>query len=216
CHVLLGDMNQPLAPAAGNALEVRVALDHLASREVPARFHEMTLALGAELLTMSGLAKGRDEARDRLRATLDSGAALERFARMVAAQGGPADFCERPGAHLPSAPVTRPVPAPRDGVVARMDTVALGRAAHSLGAGRSDHGHAVDPRVGLAGFVSLGQRVTRGEPLATVHAASESAAERAAGQVAAAIMLADESPPLPPLVHRRITPNPSLTKETSA
>ena len=71
CHVLLGDMNQPLAPAAGNALEVRFALDHLASRDVSGRFHEMTLALGAELLTMTGLAPGHEEARDRLLATLD-------------------------------------------------------------------------------------------------------------------------------------------------
>ncbi|MEB5494767.1 thymidine phosphorylase, partial [Burkholderia pseudomallei] len=99
----LTDMNQALAPCAGNAIEVRCAIDFLTGAARPARLEAVSFALAAQMLTMGGLAADAHDARRRLRAVLESGAAAERFARMVAALGGPADLVERPERHLPRA-----------------------------------------------------------------------------------------------------------------
>jgi thymidine phosphorylase len=85
------------------------------ARAAPAR---VTLALGAEMLVLGGLAADAAAGHAQLQAALDSGAAAERFARMVAALGGPADLMERPNTYLAAAPVVVPVPAPRAGVLA--------------------------------------------------------------------------------------------------
>jgi thymidine phosphorylase len=83
---ILTDMNESLAPYAGNA-EVRGAIDYLSGKSRPARLHEVTMALCAEMLVLGKLAATEDEARAKLQASLDSGEAAERFARMVVALG---------------------------------------------------------------------------------------------------------------------------------
>ncbi len=108
---ILTDMNESLAPYAGNALEVRGAMDYLTGRSRPARLHEVTLALCAEMLVLGGLAATEEEARVKLMAALDSGEAAERFSRMVSALGGPADLVENPDKHLEQAPFVVPAPA---------------------------------------------------------------------------------------------------------
>ena len=112
---ILTDMNESLAPYAGNALEVRGAMDYLTGRSRPARLHEVTLALCAEMLVLGGLAATEEEARVKLMAALDSGEAAERFSRMVSALGGPADLIETSGQ------------APGTGAVRRAGTGAVGR-----------------------------------------------------------------------------------------
>ncbi len=115
-------MDEPLASAAGNAVEVRNAVDYLTGAHRDARLHEVTLALGAELLVLSKLAANTKAARHTLEKTLTSGAAAERFQRMVAALGGPRDFVARAEAHLPKAPIIRPVFATKPGMVRAIDT----------------------------------------------------------------------------------------------
>jgi thymidine phosphorylase len=197
---LLTDMNQVLGRTAGNALEVQEAIAFLrgdgacgAAREP--RLLELTLALGAQLLHLAGVAPSLDSARTALQRSLDSGAAAERFARMVAALGGPADVLQQ--AALPAAPVQQAVPAPRGGFITAMDTRAIGLAVLALGAGRALPGDAVDPRVGLADMLPLGTAVAAGQPLATVHAASADAAARAVAALQSAILLADAVNELP-------------------
>jgi thymidine phosphorylase len=101
---LLTDMSAPLAPAAGNALEVAVALDFLTGRARDPRLWEVTCALGAEGLVQAGLAPDLAQARVALERAFTSGAAAERFARMVAGLGGPRDLLEAPARHLPPRP----------------------------------------------------------------------------------------------------------------
>ena len=143
-RALVTDMDAVLGHTAGNALEVAEALDFLTGRDGGATAdtepvqREVTLALGAELLLLAGLAADTATARVRLEQSLASGAAAERFARMVAAQGGPRDVLADAG--LPVAPVQRPVAALHDGVVAAMDTRALGLAVVALGGGRTRPG----------------------------------------------------------------------------
>ena len=192
-------MNQSLAPCAGNAIEVRCALDYLSGKHRPERLHEVTLALCAEGLLAAGLAANAEEARRRLQASLDSGAAAERFARMVCLLGGPADLFERPDAYLAQAPVVVDLPAPRSGIVAGFDTRALGMAVVALGGGRLRSDQAIDPAVGLGDIVELGARVQAGDPLLRIHARDVEAARQAVERIGDSIRIG-EAEPLPPLV----------------
>lgn len=191
---LLTDMSQPLAPCAGNAVEVREAIDLLLCNKRGGRLLEVTRTLAAELLLAGRLAESRDAALALLDERLASGAAAERFARMVAGLGGPADLLERPERHLPRAPVVRPVHAARSGRVTRMDNRAVGLAVVTLGGGRRAPSDAIDHSVGLTGIAALGDAVDGERPLAWVHAASEADAERAASQLRAAIEVNDVAP----------------------
>jgi thymidine phosphorylase len=205
-RALITDQDAVLGHTAGNALEVQEALDFLtgrdggAGRDTEPVQRAVTLALGAQLLVLAGLAHDEPAALAMLQRSLDSGLAAEHFARMVRALGGPADVLA--DAQLPTAPVQRPVPAPRAGVVVAMDTRALGLAVVALGGGRLRPGDAVDPRVGLSQLHPRGSAVGIGEPLALVHAASEAAAAEAVRAVQAAFTLADAAPPRPAAVQR--------------
>ena len=144
----------------------------------------------------------RDPAR--IEQTLESGAAAERFGRMVAAQGGPADFVDRWPDRLPSAPVVLEVPALEDGYVTAIDGEALGHAVVHLGGGRLREGDRVNPSVGLSDLAGLGEETGAGVPLAMVHAATEDAAKAAVAAVQAAYRIGAVALPEPPLVMKRI------------
>ncbi|WP_240655773.1 thymidine phosphorylase [Paraburkholderia phosphatilytica] len=182
----LTDMNQPLAPCAGNALEIRFAIDYLTGRARPTRVHDVTMALATQMLVTGGLAADATSARAQLDAALSSGAAAERFARMVRALGGAADLVDAPDRCLQRAPVVMPVPAPVRGVVARIDCREIGLVVVSLGGGRRHPEDAVDHRVGLTDLAELGQVVEAGQPLAMVHARDTASAAQAARDVLAA------------------------------
>ena len=202
---LITDMNEPLASAAGNALEVLNAVDYLTGARRDARLHEATLSLAAEPLVARGLAVDLAAARAALQRALDSGAAAERFERMVAALGGPRGFLAQLRNLLPTAPIVMDAPAPRAGFVARIDTRALGLAVVELGGGRRKASDCVDPAVGLDQLAGIGAEVGPGRPLARVHARGSAVAQIAAARVAAAYEIADAAPALTPVVIERVT-----------
>ncbi|MBN7784904.1 thymidine phosphorylase [Ponticoccus gilvus] len=195
---LITDMSQPLAPALGNALEVDAVVQVLTG--TPGPLLELSVALGAEVLASVGIPDGED----RLRAAVSSGAAAERFGRMVYGLGGPLHFVENWQRFLPEAPVIQEVAAQADGVVSAIDGEALGLAVVDLGGGRRVESDRVDPAVGLDQVVRLGERVRKGQPLARIHAAREEQAEAAARAVRAALTLG-EAPTERPLVLERVT-----------
>jgi thymidine phosphorylase len=195
---LVTDMSQVLGRSAGNALEVREAIDFLTGTAREPRLLELTLALCAQLMHLGGLDATLDAARARALHALDSGAAAERFARMVRLLGGPADVLR--DAALLEAPVQRDVPALRGGVLGAMDTRALGLAVLQLGGGRRLPGAAVDPRVGLSHLCPLGTRVQAGDALARVHAASAPAADAAVAAFHAAVTIDEAAAAPTPLV----------------
>ncbi len=201
---LLTDMNQVLGRTAGNAVEVREAIDFLTEDARDLRLAEVTVELAAELLVLSGLHESLDAARSAATQALDSGAAAERFGRMVMALGGPRDVVERHDKYLQKAPVQTAVPAEGTGVVTGVDTRALGIAVVQLGGGRTRADQAVDHAVGLTDIVALGEAVGD-RPLALVHARSDGAAAAAAAAVRAAIMLSDDPVEASPVVARRLT-----------
>jgi thymidine phosphorylase len=153
-------------------------------------------------MVLGGLAKDESMARAALSASLASGAAADRFARMVASLDGPADLVEKPDVYLAQAPVVVDVPASRDGVVTAIDTRALGLAVVALGGGRTAPGQAIDPAVGLDQLMPRGTRVRKDQPVARVHAADRDAAAAASVAVADAYEIGATPPSLPPLVER--------------
>ncbi|KNG95178.1 thymidine phosphorylase [Pseudaestuariivita atlantica] len=202
-QALITDMSQPLAPAMGNALEVLAAVDVLGGRAGGALL-DLSCALGGAVLAGAGLADTPALGAAKMREAVEGGAALERFGRMVVAQGGPMGFVDAPARYLPEAPVIREVPAPRDGWITAMAGEALGLATVALGAGRAVETDRVDPAVGLGDILPLGHEVRRGQPLCRIHAAREAQAEEAAATIRAAISIGDAAPDLPPLIHGRV------------
>ena len=202
---LITDMNQPLASAMGNALEVMSAVELLTVGHAQSPMAKVTIELGAEALLLCGLAKTRAEAVAKLQRVIENGRAAEIFGAMIAAQGGPADFVDRWRDRLPAAPVVRDVMAVQSGRVLEIDGAALGMAVVHLGGGRLVDGARIDPSVGLGRVVRLGEMVDEYTPLALVHAPNPDAADQAAKMVRAAITIGSGEAPVPPLIQQRIT-----------
>ena len=192
---LLTDMNQPLGRMAGNAVEVNESVDALMGKG-PADLMDVTLELGAELLVLTGCESSQVAARARLEKAISSGAGLEKFREMVAAQGGNLD------APRPVAPA-QDVSSPRAGYIAAIDTEQLGRVIIELGVGRKKLGDVLDPSVGLEMLVRLGDKVDAGQPLARVFAKPDAAA-KVKPDLLAAISIGDNSVKPPPLIVERI------------
>ena len=202
---LITDMSQPLATAVGNALEVIEVMETLTGTSVNAALWDLTCALGGEALALGGIAADAADGAGRIAQALESGAAAEVFGRIVAAQGGPADFVERWPDRLPSAPVVREIPSLDDGWIMRVDGQALGDAVVHLGAGRLREGTSVNPSVGLSDLIGLGEEIGAGVPLGMVHAASDEAAQAAIRVVQAAYVVGTSRPDDPLLIIQRIT-----------
>ena len=205
---LLTDMNEVLGTTAGNAVEAREAIAYLAGEGGPdarePRQHEVTMALSAELLVTGGLFATVAEARAACERALASGEAAERFARMVAALGGPADLLQRPDAYLPLPEVMVPVLPARAGFVAAEDARAIGLAIVGMGGGRVRADQRIDLAVGFTRVAPIGAAVGPERPLCLAHARSAAQAEAAAAQVRAAIIVADEPPAPAPITLERI------------
>jgi len=160
---MLTNMNQPLGRTAGNALEVREALEVLHG-EGPADTVELTVELVAQMLLAGGLFDDPDAARKRAREKLHDGSALEKWDAMVRAHGG------NPETPLPEAKEQIPFPASCAGWIAAADAEAIGRAVLTLGAGRNRTDDSIDHAVGLSDLKKIGEHVEIGEPLCVIHA----------------------------------------------
>jgi thymidine phosphorylase len=196
---LLTDMDEVLGTTAGNAVEVRESVDYLTGAAREPRLHEVTIALAASLIEQGGLA---EDGRAAAEQALDSGAAAERFAAMVAALGGPSDFVERP--ELATAPVVKPVDAP-SGVVTGMDCRAVGLVVTGLGGNRRREDDVIDPAVGLTDIAAVGTEVGPDRPLAIVHARDDTTADEAIAALREAVTVGDEAPAARPVVAGRIS-----------
>ena len=178
CAAVITDMDEPLGFAVGNALEVREAIDVLAGRTAAGELKSLCLTLGANMLTLSGLAADETEARAKLEATIADGSALRKLAEMVEAQGGDSravyDF-----SLLPDAAFKREVPSQEGGYIAHIEADDVGLVSMHLGGGRVTKESAIDLSVGVVLHKKVGDRVEPGESLATIHASSEEKAARA-------------------------------------
>lgn len=200
---LITDMNQPLAPALGNALEVAEVMRALTG-ETTGPLIEITAALGGEVLASAGQVEDAKAGADQVSAVLSDGRAAERFGQMLAAMGGPLAFVDQWARFLPEASVIREVPAGQSGCVTAIDGEALGLAVVALGGGRQVESDVIDPAVGLSGLVRLGQNVDEKTPLGVIHAAREDKARMAEAALRRAITIGDGPVTTPDLIRARV------------
>ncbi|NCV67826.1 MAG: thymidine phosphorylase [Rhodobacteraceae bacterium] len=177
---IISDMNAPLAPALGNALEVRVALEVLA-----------------------GSAKGR--LRDlSIHDLLDQGTALDHFARMIAAMGGPIGFADNWNRYLPEASVILEVHAKQSGYISGFRGIDMGNVVVDLGGGRRVENDAIDPSVGIDHVLPLRTAVGRGDVIARVHANRLDRAQEAVKALENIILIDSAAVDEPPLILEQI------------
>jgi len=195
---LVTAMDEPLGTMAGNALEVKQAIEVLRG-EGPADLREVTLALGAELLVLSGEEATAEAGRTRLEHLIGSGKAWARFRDLVSAQGGDVRAIEEPD-RLPTARQVVEVPSPTSGYVETLRAHPIGVACGLLGAGREVKGQAVDPAAGVELLAKVGDEVTQGEPLARLHVGRPDRADEAAKLVRGAYTVSRTRPRPKPLI----------------
>lgn len=193
-----------LASSAGNAVEVREAVQFLTGEYRNPRLLDVTMALCVEMLISGNLAKDDAEARAKLQTVLDNGKAAEIFWSHGCGAKGPTDFVENYAKYLPTAMLSKAVYADTEGFVSAMDTRSLGMAVVSMGGGRRQASDTIDYSVGFSDMARLGDSVDGQRPLAVIHAKDEASWQEAAKAVKAAISLDDKAPEITPTVYRRI------------
>ncbi|MBO9496499.1 thymidine phosphorylase [Thalassotalea sp. G20_0] len=201
---LLTDMNQCLASSAGNAVEVREAVQFLTGEYRNNRLLEITMAQSAELLVSGGLAAGIEQAREKLQSVLDNGQAADVFGRMVHGLGGPSDFVERYNHYLPTAAIVKPVYMEAEGYLAAMNTREVGMAVVQLGGGRKVASDTIDYGVGFTEICRLGDRIDPSQPIAMLHASSEASWNQAADMLRGALSFAEQVPSIRSLVYQQL------------
>jgi len=195
---VITDMDEPLGNAVGNALEVKEAIGAL-SGETPGELMELCYTLGACILTAAGLAKDDASAREKLERSIADGTAKRKLADFVAAQGGDPEAVYDPSM-LPAAPVQVEVPAEAGGYVSHIAASDVGMVSMHLGGGRATKEDVIDLSVGVLLHKKVGDAVAAGESLATIHAATPEAAERAAKELAACYTITPDRPAMPPFI----------------
>ena len=187
---LLSDMNQPLGQAIGNALELKEAIATLQGAG-PADFWAHCLEVAGQMLLLAKKAKHLDEAKVLVTEARDSGRAWEKFRQMVMAQGGDVAQIDDPD-RLPKAQHVEVVTARKGGYAAAMDTHAIGWCAVHLGAGRLVKTDQLDYGVGLILPLKIGDQVTKGQSIATIHANDPHKLAQARDELLSAITWSDE------------------------
>ncbi|MFI5231910.1 MAG: thymidine phosphorylase [Gemmatimonadales bacterium] len=201
---LLSDMDSPLGVACGNANEIVESVNALKGGG-PADVRELVLRLGAEMLVLGGVTSDSGDARVRLERAISSGKALDKFREIVVAQGGDPAVCDDPALVVPAAAVREQYLSPRDGVVHRVEPRAVGKGITAMGGGRTKMADTIDPSVGFQILAKPGDRVVRGQPLATILARDADCAAAGRAALDAAFVLGDGEIARRPLISHRVT-----------
>ena len=201
-RALLTDMNQPLGRAVGNSIEVKECIDILRGEVADGvrPVLDLSLELSAHMLVLAKLDKTIEAAHDRLRRTLDSGAALESLRSNIAAQGGEPRVCDAPAAYLPLVSETFKVESPRSGFITSVDTTEIGHAIAAIGGGRVRIEDVIDPTVGFVCETKIGDKVRAGDAIGVVYCRDEAKALEAAQRIQSAYNISDDHPPVDKLI----------------
>ena len=200
---LLTAMDRPLGQACGNALEVAEAIDVLKGGG-PDDLIEVTFALGAEMLLLAAVVSSREAAREMMGDAISSGRALSKLEQIVGAQGGDTQVIRDPS-RLPHALHEATFQAKRAGVIQRVDPRIIGYGVIALGGGRTRMEDTIDPSVGFVVSAKPGDRVSKGQPLATIHARNEEGLVTGRSILEGALVVADSAEAALPLVSHRVS-----------
>ncbi len=201
---VISDMSQPLAPAMGNGLEVAESMRVLTGRAPDSALMGLSMALGGLALVQAGMVKDLEAGTAAISEVIADGRAAEHFGRMISAMGGPVRFVEDWARFLPEANVIREFTADRAGYISAMDGETMGLAVIALKGGRRVETDVIDPSVGLSDVAPLGRKVSAGDPILRIHAGRSEHAGQAAALLRQAIVVSDQPPEIPPLIHERV------------
>lgn len=193
---VITDMNQVLGYNVGNALEVVEAIEYLKGNMVESRLHQVTMELCADLLVSANLASSNDEAKEKLQKNLDNGKALEIFAKMVSALGGPKDFVEKYDNYLPKAKIIKPVFHTTPGYVSEMSTRDVGLSIIGLKGGRTRPDQSLDFATGFVDFCQIGDKLDNSKPIAYIHAQTEEDFNKASAELIKTVKTSEQKPVL--------------------
>jgi pyrimidine-nucleoside phosphorylase/thymidine phosphorylase len=204
-QALLTNMDVPLGRTVGNALEISESIACLRG-EGPDDLMEVSLELAAEMLVVGGIAKNRDAALARCRSVIADGSALERFHRVVIAQGGDERVCDEPENVLPRAECVEIIRAEHSGSIHRVAAWSVGHASMLLGAGRTTAEGTIDPAAGIILHRTVGDSVSEGDSIAELHynPTHAHALPAAVAMFQKAVTIADEPVARPPLILERL------------
>ena len=191
-------MDFPLGRWVGNAAEVREAIAVL-QQQGPEDTEDLCVAIGGGMVFLGGAAASLDEGQALVRNALRSGAALDKFAALVAAQGGDPRVVTSPEKLLPLAPETREIVAPREGYLVGIDARQVGEAVRLLGGGRYRKEDPVDLGVAVEILAPLGAPVAQGQPLVRLHGGSSVRLAEAQNALEPWVIIEDAPPPVRPL-----------------
>jgi pyrimidine-nucleoside phosphorylase len=195
-------MDQPLGLAVGNWLEVVESVECLKGRNIP-DLMEVTYVLGGAMVHLGGRAGSIEEGMKLCRSAIWSGKAYEKFLEIVRRQGGDISVLEQP-ARYPAAAYSAEVVSPSAGYVGAFETMRIGLLAIELGAGRKKVDDVLDPSAGILLKKKAGDKVDRGEVLASIHAGRKDALDRVRNLLAATFTIVDRMPAAVPLVRSLI------------
>jgi pyrimidine-nucleoside phosphorylase len=187
---LITNMDEPLGATVGNALEVRESVRFLRGEHSPADLSTLARVVAVRLLRLKGI----PEPESAVEEAISSGAAYEKLAQFVEAQGGDAEVLEK----LPVSGEAQEVVAPRAGYITRLGALGVGRAALLLGAGREKKGDKVDPGAGVEVLVKIGDQVEEGQPVARLYGKRN--ARKAGGLILEALKISDTPVEPPPAI----------------
>jgi pyrimidine-nucleoside phosphorylase len=191
-------MDVPLGRAVGNAVEVAECFEVLSGRG-PADLMDVIVRIASRMLQVGGQAATDQDGEVKVRAALQSGAALQKLRQMITWQGGDASVIDAPG-KLPSARHTHVIPAAKAGYLTGLDAWLVGRAAVALGAGRDKKGDSVDLAAGILLHKKPGDQVEPDEPVMELRYNDTSRREAAVQMALQAIAIGEQPPPPAPLV----------------
>lgn len=194
----LTDMDEPLGSMVGNALEIVESIQILRN-EGPADTTGLTVELGARMLVLGGVVRSQDEGRARITGAIASGAGLEKFRAMVAAQGGNPAVADDLSI-LPRAARQVGVKAFRAGYITAIDCEKVGIASLVLGGGRRRKEDEIDPAVGVRILARRGTFVSAGDDVAVIEYNSDSSLALASDLLSSAFQVGEEMVPAGPLV----------------
>lgn len=196
---VITDMDQPLNTHIGNALEVKEVFETLSGEHKNSALREISVYLSANLIMMAGLADNLDKAIAIANDMIDSGKAKEKMRELLECQAGSSKSLDDPSL-LPKAPVVMPVTLDVDGWIKEIDVLELGITARDLGAGRIKKEDSIDPAVGIVMNKRVGDKVSKGETIAYIHASSEDSAKEAIERLKKSITISETEVEHKPLI----------------
>jgi pyrimidine-nucleoside phosphorylase len=197
-QAIITDMDAPLGRAVGNSVEVIECIESMRG-EGPADLMEVTMALTIPLLVLGRVAKTPAEARKLAQHAIDSGAALEKFRKIIEVQGGDPRVVDDVS-RLPQVKQRHLVHAPRGGYLQRLDAELIGRASVALGAGRDRVEDTIDPAVGIIVNAKPGEKISKGDALLDVIYREKTRLDPALDLIKRAIVIGDKPPAKRPLI----------------